>query len=347
MELFNVHPDFIPPVIPGTLKATLGGGIANDVHGKNNDQEGSLGHHIEWIELQLANRTIYCSRVQNQDLFLATIGGLGLTGVIKRLALILKKSTRFVECASKPFTTWHELLQSMQKEAQDYDYQAAWLDLLNVNASQRSVLTLANHCQPISDINSTRRLHITIPRLPLRVINSFVMKQFNRIYFNTTQSQKNIKPLNDFNNPLDKLNHWNRLYGKKGLVQFQAVFDVLHGEETLKRLVSLIHSSQATPTLAVLKYFSQAGEGLLSFVKPGFTIAIDFICNQNAVNAIQLMNQMITRLGGQIYLGKDLFLTQEQFKQQYPNQGNFCEILTKYYCASESDLSRRLGIVRL
>src|SRR3990167_4976315 len=120
-DLFEVHPDFIPPVIPGTLKATLGGGIANDVHGKNNSRAGTLGHHIAWVELLLGNRVIHCSRTENQPLFLATLGGLGLTGIIKRLAINLKKASQSVQVSKQRIMTWKQLLQRMQEEHQDHD----------------------------------------------------------------------------------------------------------------------------------------------------------------------------------------------------------------------------------
>ena len=106
----------------------------------------------------------------------------------------------------------------------------------------------------------------------------------------------------------------------------------------------MINSSGATPTLAVLKYFAQKGAGLLSFVEPGFTVAIDFIHNQNAVKAIQIMNEKITAVGGKVYLGQDLFLTPKQFKTQYSNHSLFNDTLNQYQCYFQSDLSHRLNI---
>lgn len=339
-ELFTVHPDFIPPVIPGTLKATLGGGIANDVHGKNNCRAGTLGHHIEWLDLQLGNRVIHCNRTENHDLFSATIGGLGLTGIIKRLAINLKKASQTVQIAKHRFISWGQLLQKMHEDHQHYDYQVAWLDLLN--ETQRAVLSQANHCNTSQIITPAKPL--TLPKLPIRLINKFSMKQFNRIYFHATPKTAQILSLSQFNNPLDRINHWNRLYGKQGLVQFQTVFRISAAEETLQQLLNIIHENKATPTLAVLKYFTQQGAGLLSFVEPGVTVAIDFVHNENAAKTIKMMNEKITAIGGKIYLGKDLFLTPKQFKKQYTNHALFNEILTKYQCSFQSDLSHRLKI---
>ena len=340
-ELFTVHPEFIPPVIPGTLKATLGGGIANDIHGKNNAHAGTLGHHIEWLELQVGNRHIYCSRTENQALFSATLGGLGLTGVIKRLAITLKNASHCVEVSTKRMDSWSTLLQQLQQDASQYEYQVAWLDLLN--PFPRAILSQANHCNTTKHSpKSTRSLKI--PKLPCRLINRFSMTQFNRLYYRLAKDGTQVEALTHFNNPLDKINHWNRLYGKQGLLQFQAVFNVPKASETLAHLIKIIQSTQATPTLAVLKHFAQSGTGLLSFVKPGYTLAIDFINNPSAVKAIQQLNEIITNLGEKVYLGKDLFLTPEQFKKQYPNEGHFNRILAEYQCGFESDQSRRLGL---
>lgn len=340
-ELFEVHPDFIPSVIPGTLKATLGGGIANDVHGKNNSQAGTLGHHIEWIELQLGKQLIHCSRITNQDLFSATLGGLGLTGIIKRLAITLKKASQAVQVSKHQIMTWEQLLQKMSEEHQHHDYQVAWLDLLN--QSQRSVLSQANHCDSHRTITTPKPL--TLPKLPIRLISRLSMKQFNRIYFYAAQqTSPQLVSLGQFNNPLDRINHWSRLYGKQGLVQFQAVFASANADRTLHELLKIMNANGATPTLAVLKYFAQKGAGLLSFVEPGFTLAIDFIHNEKAVKAIEMLNEKITSIKGKIYLGKDLFLTPKQFKKQYSNHALFNDILSNYPCSFQSDLSRRLHI---
>ena len=339
-ELFSVHPDFTPPVIPGTLKATLGGGIANDIHGKNNHQAGTLGHHLKWLELQLGNQVIHCSRNENPDLFSASIGGLGLTGVIKRLAITLKKASSTLQVEKHRLMTWNALLAKMRAENQQYEYQVAWLDLLN--ESEHAMLSQANHCLSANAMPPPKAL--TLPPLPIRLINSFSIRHFNRFYFQITKTKKQIVSLQEFNNPLDRINHWNRLYGKPGLLQFQAVFEDSRAHETLHELRSLIHTSRAIPTLAVLKYFTQPGAGLLSFVQPGFTVAIDFIHTHSAIKAIQRMNEAITIRGGKVYLGKDLFLTPQQFKKQYAEQVLFKKILNNYHCAIESNLSRRLNL---
>ncbi len=342
-DLFFIDPHFIPPVLPGTLYATLAGGVANDVHGKNNPHAGSLGHHIEWIELQLGDQSLRCSHLENKALFKATIAGLGLTGIIKRIAIRLCKASRLVTKITEKFTCFPSLLQRMQHEGIQYDYQVAWLDLLN---KPRALLSLGTHVAPARNeqLNIPHKRLYTVPKLPIRIINHHIMTQFNRIYYQQAKTDMQRLPLWQFNNPLDKVNHWNRLYGKNGLLQFQAVFDVANAHATLEALLTIIQSHQATPTLAVLKYFTKTGAGLLSFTEPGFTVSIDFIHNQHARRAIIAMNQLISTLPGKIYLAKDLLLNREQFTAMYPQHDEFCDILAKHNSPMTSDLGKRLGI---
>ncbi|BCA95876.1 L-gulonolactone oxidase [Legionella antarctica] len=339
-DLFLLDPEFIPPVLPGTVHATVAGGLAHDVHGKNNSLEGSLGHHISWFELLLNDKTIRCSREQHPDLFHATIAGLGLTGIITRVAIRLKKASRFVQVENTVWDSINSLTDQMSTNSTHYDYQVAWLDLLH--SSPRALLSTANHCPPIP--YKEKKSH-TVPRLPFGLIRSWNMKLFNSFYISSKKAREQIS-LEEFNNPLDKIGRWNRLYGPNGLIQFQAVFDKDNVLDTLEHLLKLIHHHRATPSLAVLKLFGQSGEGLLSFCKPGFTLAIDFIHNEQAKKAIKAMNQWITEINGRIYLAKDLLLIPEQYQKMYINHTRFSQILSDNQCRMQSDLAKRLGIKR-
>jgi decaprenylphospho-beta-D-ribofuranose 2-oxidase len=339
-DLFLLDSEFIPPVIPGTVHATVAGGIAHDVHGKNNPREGSFGHHIAWLELIINEKTIRCSPEQHSDLFHATIAGLGLTGIITRVAIRLKKTSRFVQVENAVVDSIKALTEQMSANNVTHDYQVAWLDLLN--PTPRALLSLANHCPAIP--YKERKSH-TVPKLPFGLIQAWNMKLFNKFFINSKKTNEQLS-LQEFNNPLDKISRWNRLYGPKGLIQFQAVFDQDHAIDTLERLMKLIRHHKATPTLAVLKLFGQSGEGLLSFCKPGFTLAVDFIHNTQAKQAITAMNQLITELDGRIYLAKDLLLNEEQYQKMYKNNAQFSQILASYQCTMQSDLAKRLGIIQ-
>ncbi len=340
-DLFLIDPNFIPAVLPGTLHATLAGGVANDIHGKNNPCSGTLGRHIEWLELQIHEQSYHCSPAENPELFYATLAGLGLTGIIKRIAIRLHKASRFVNKQTEKFTSFPELLDYMEDEGLQYDYQVAWLDLLN---KPRALLSLGKHVSKTHPKQTSQfpSHRYSMPKLPVRLVSNMAMKQFNRLYYNKANTVVQTVPLWKFNNPLDAINHWNRCYGKNGLLQFQAVFDAENANATLESLIAIIKSHQATPTLAVLKYFTQPGTGLLSFVQPGFTLAIDFIHTPQARLAIVAMNQLIANTRGKIYLAKDLLLNQDQFTLMYPEHEKFSAILAQYNSPMSSDLSKRL-----
>ncbi|WP_028388421.1 FAD-binding oxidoreductase [Legionella fairfieldensis] len=337
-DLFSVSSTHLPPVVPGTLHATVAGGIANDVHGKNNHGMGSFGQHVQWIDLQLGEQTLRCSPKENSALFHATIGGLGLTGIIKRAAIQMHKATHFVKVNIKKYFELEHLFHSMQNEGCGYDYQVAWLDLLNKPCA---LLSVAKHCDPLA---VKPKISLTLPDIPLPLVRPWSMRQFNRYYFKKSHPHNQSLPFAQFNNPLDAIKHWNRLYGKRGFLQFQALFatDLIH--TAIEQFLSIIHHHRATPTLAVLKYFTEPGSGLLSFVQPGFTLAVDFINNQNSRRAISAMNEWVTQKKGRTYLGKDLLLTKAQFTQQYDQHEQFTQILKQYKSPMRSDLSNRLGL---
>nr|WP_241480535.1 FAD-binding oxidoreductase [Legionella norrlandica] len=340
-DLFLLHDEFIPPVLPGTVFATVAGGIANDVHGKNNPIAGSFGHHITWFELLVGDKLVHCSRKENSDLFYATIAGLGLTGIIIRVAIRLKKASRFLQVANKQFNSISTLIENMVSYGLQQDYQAAWVDLLHPNA--RGILSTATYCASPNFPNKELRTY-SLPKLPFNLIHKWNMKLFNQYFYSRKQTNK-IQTLIEYNNPLDKILHWNRLYGPKGLIQFQAVFDQNNALQIINQLIHRIRNCNATPTLAVLKLFTKPGEGLLSFCQPGFTLAIDFINNSQAQKAIKSMNQFILENNGYIYLAKDLLLTPEQYRSMYKNHLKFAQVLTKYQCVMHSDLALRLGII--
>lgn len=340
-DLLLIHRDFIPPVLPGTLQATLGGGIAHDIHGKNNPHQGNLGDHIAWLDLQVGASSLRCSKEEHPDLFFATIAGLGLTGIIKRVAIRLKKASRTVTTHTQQFTQWGPLLDSMQQEGVTADYQAAWINLLS--PEMQALLSFATHIQ-----DNAHHLPIqprfSMPPVPIRLITAAGMRCFNRAYFHFKSTAPKTEALWAYNNPLDALPHWQYLYGKQGVLQFQAVFNAAIALQTIQTLIALIRTHQATPTLAVLKYFTKAGLGLLSFTEPGFTFAIDFIHNRKSRLAIAAMNQYIATLPGKIYLAKDLLLTPKQFRTMYPNYESFHTVVSRYHSPMQSDLSKRLDL---
>lgn len=348
-DLLLLSPEFIPPVLPGTLHATLAGGLAHDVHGKNNHREHSFGHHVLWCTLLIQGESIHCSREEHADLFYATIGGLGLTGIITRLAIRLKKASHAVTVKKHAISSLPSLLEQMSTEGLDYDYQVAWIDLLH--KTPRGILSLANHC-PITAASSPdfctkgalKLSKYSIPKIPFSVIQKWGVKLFNHCFFHQNNTQETCA-LEAFNNPLDKIKHWNYLYGSKGLIQFQAVFNEKDSLAIIEHLIALIQRYKAVPILAVLKLFTYKGEGLLSFCKPGFTLAIDFKNNAHSIQAIKAMNAYISEVQGRVYLAKDLLLSSEQYQKMNEQHTRFSQTLVENQCNMKSDLAIRLGVV--
>lgn len=338
-DLFILHPSFIPPVVPGTIHATIASCIAHDVHGKNNPQEGSFGHHILWFELIANNKLHYCSQNENSDLFFATIGGFGLTGIITRVALQMKQASRVVSIEHKPFESIKALTETMSTYGLNYDYQVAWIDL--TNPIPRSIHSMAQHSA--GTLKQKVEKH-SMPKLPCRLIYKWNVSLFNKLYFSYKKPKEELS-FTQFNNPLDSISNWNRLYGPKGLIQFQAMFDQDQASETIEHLIEIIRKNKALATLSVLKFFTQPGKGLLSFCKPGFTLAIDFVFNNQAKMAISQMNQYITEQHGRVYLAKDLLLNPEQFRSMYTKHGVFDQVLKLHQCNMHSDLAQRIGIL--
>lgn len=337
-ELLHLHPEFLPPVVPGTLHATLAGGLANDIHGKNNHQAKSLGHHIEWLELLIKDQIIHCSKKEHSELFHATIGGLGLTGIITRLALRLQRTSKCVQVENEPFYSLEPLLDTMQQKGLTYTYQVAWLDLLNT--TPRAILSLANHC-PTTTL--TEESPHALPKRSLNLIKKWNIKLFNQYYFHHKKPSEYLS-FSEFNNPLDKLKNWNYLYGKQGMLQFQTVVPADQALDIIEQLIKIINHNKAVPTLAVLKLFTHSGAGWLSFPMPGFTLAIDFINNKQAHNAIKSMNQLTVNKQSRVYLAKDLLLTPEQYQLMYKHHAQFSQLLNDYQSPMHSDLALRLGI---
>jgi FAD/FMN-containing dehydrogenase len=343
-NLLELDNKIIPPVIPGTLHATLAGGVANDIHGKNQTKQGCFGHHINWLELALPNGCITVSPTSNSDLFYATIGGLGLTGYIRKINLNLQKNTHTIKVRKQYFVNINQGIRKLTAQVESNDYSAAWFDLYR---NGRGVLFQGTHTLGASNPPSKHTL--TFPfTFPFSCINKLTMKHFNNLYYRATMKKptRDKQTLITFNNPLDNVKNWNRLYGKKGLFQFQCVIPTEHATDFSKILLDVIQKFSASPSLAVMKSFGQTGLGLLSFAKPGITFAIDFPSTTNNRNCIEYLNQLLLDFDGRVYLAKDQLLNTEQFQKMYPNYLQFIEILNKYeiYASCQSQLSRRLGI---
>lgn len=329
------------PVTPGTKFITVGGAVASDVHGKNHHVDGSFSGHIIEMDVITGNQdTITCSAKKEPDLFWATCGGMGLTGIITRVKFGLKKiDTAYIRQKQIKAKNLEDLIRLFE-EYKDYTYSMAWIDCLQKGDSfGRGILIVGEHATP-GELNEQQRkapLHLTAKRklsmpfnLPSFTLNTLTVKAFNWLYYlkNTKREINNVIPYEPFFYPLDAILHWNRGYGKAGFVQYQFVLP-LEKKEGLVAILKKISDAGLGSFLAVLKVFGKQ-DSLISFPMEGYTLALDFPVRKGLFEFLDQLDEIVLQYGGRLYLSKDARMKQEVFWQSYPNAQKFAEIIKKY-----------------
>jgi len=329
------------PVTPGTKFITVGGAVASDVHGKNHHVDGAFSAHVMEMDVVLSSgEAITCSANKNSDLFWATCGGMGLTGVITRVKFDLKKiETSFIKQKQVKAKNLEEVIRLFD-EYKHYTYSVAWIDCLKKGSSfGRSILILGEHAK-VEDLNEKRKQdplqlpkkkQITFPfNLPAFVLNKFTVKAFNFLYYskNTRREINNVVSYEPFFYPLDAILHWNRGYGKPGFVQYQFVLP-LESKKGLVEILKRISDAGLGSFLAVLKVFGKQDD-LISFPTEGYTLALDFPVRKGLFSFLDELDKLVLDYGGRIYLSKDARMKPEVFWTSYPNATKFMEIVKKY-----------------
>ena len=324
--LADIIETFLPrgwfvPVTPGTKFVTLGGMIAADVHGKNHHKSGSFGDHVESLELVLADgRVLRCSGEENRELFAATRGGMGLTGVIRSAVFRLIR----VESAHvrQEVVRTRNLAETMQafEALRDWTYSAAWIDCLARGRNLgRSVLFCGEHARagelpaglrsnPFAFAKRhARRMPADFPGFAL---NAWTVKAFNRVYYTANRPGERIVDYDRFFYPLDAILEWNRLYGRQGLLQYQCVLPKDAAAVGLTAMLEAVAAAGTGSFLSVLKLLGP-GRGMLSFPMEGYTLALDFPANPRALDLLSRLDAIVTAHGGRIYLAKDARMSPE------------------------------------
>lgn len=341
---------FMAPVTPGTAFATLGGGVANDVHGKNQESAGSLGDHINWLDVLTASGEIVrASRQQNADLFHATVGGIGLTGIITALSLTMARvpgNTAMVE--SRRLANLESLLAALAERRPGQPYTVAWVDALATGRNLgRAILETAAPADGFVPEKPTR--HKTMPvDLPGFALSKFGVQAFNAIYWRCVPASGLAARVHwrKFLYPLDSILQWNRIYGRQGFHQFQCIVPHAEGPQAIRKLLEAFGRAGRGSFLAVLKAMDRSGIGNLSFAMPGLTLAVD-IPNRPGVEALlQTLEHITVEAGGRVYLAKDSSLTPATFPAMYPDLPRFREVLGRWDPNGrfDNDLARRLRI---
>ena len=344
---FSVPHGWFLPVTPGTKFVTIGGAIANDVHGKNHNTVGTFGCHVRELELLRSDGSrTRCSRDNNPDLFCSTVAGLGLTGFITQAELqLIPVTNAFIQEESIQCDNLDDMMALFQESDGKYQYTVSWIDCL-ASGSQlgRGIFTRGNHCTDthLPKLHTPRKT-LAVPFVfPPNCLNSLSVNAFNQLYFRKLDLLKahgtrkaTRMDYDRFFYPLDAIHNWNRLYGPNGFIQYQCVLvdNALDGMKELLRIIA--RSGQPSP-LNVLKDFGDIpSPGLLSFPRKGLTLALDF--PNRGEKTLRLCNELdavVQQCKGALYPAKDSRMSPAMFTASFPQLDTFRQHIDPQFSSS-------------
>lgn len=341
---------WFPGVTPGTRFISVGGAVACDIHGKNHHKVGCFCQGVLSLDLMLPNgEVVRCSREEKSDLFHATCGGMGLTGVILAVTLQLQRvrsgaiRETVIRCRNL-----EEILARFDMHGGS-TYSVAWIDCLaGEDNLGRSVLMLGEHARDGSLQNERARAFSVPFDLPAFLLNRHSVSAFNHFYYHAQPDfvENRLTTIDAFFYPLDKVGHWNRIYGSRGFLQYQLVLPKEAGPEGLRAVLQRTRTSGAGSFLGVLKLFGPQNANLLSFPMEGYTLALDFKVRDDIFPILDELDRIVVHHGGRLYLAKDPRMPREVFRKGYPRWEEFVELRERYGMNRkfQSLQSRRLGI---
>lgn len=354
VQLRDIIETFLPrgwflPVTPGTSFVTVGGAIASDVHGKNHHLVGTFCQHLCEIELMLGNgQVVTASPADHSELFHATCGGMGLTGIILSARIqLVRVYSGLIRQKSLKAKNLDELFEKFEVNSGS-TYSVAWVDCLATDAELgRSVLLLGEHAQN-GEMTAAIEQRFSVPiDAPSFLLNRWSVRAFNSLYYSKYSHEvESVIGLYDYFYPLDKIGSWNRLYGSMGFVQYQFAIPKDGGLENMRHILTRISDSGEGSFLAVIKLFGSQNSNLMSFPFSGYTLALDFKVNVKTFALLTSLDDMISEMGGRIYLTKDARMASDKFKRMYPRWEEFETMREKYGAVGKlsSAQSVRLGL---
>lgn len=336
------------PVTPGTSFVTIGGAIANDVHGKNHHKAGAFGNFVDRLCLLRSDGSrLICSEDSNPALFRATIGGLGLTGLIEWAEFRLTPiCNAYVDVETIRFGDLSEFIALSRENEAGFDYLVAWIDgTASGRSLGRGLFLCGNHNSDPGrgshDSGSASRISLPVD-LPSFVLNPLTVRAFNELYYRKQirRESRAVAHFRPFFYPLDAIGNWNRLYGSRGLLQWQCLVPLDAGIEVLREILSQISGSGIASFLGVMKTMgSVPSRGPIAFSGRGVTLALDFQMKDNALVLLRKLSDIVAEAGGRIYAAKDACMTPEHFQTFYPR---WRELETARDPAFSSNLWRRV-----
>ncbi len=337
-------------VTPGTKLITVGGAIASDVHGKNHHVEGCFSESVKSFRIMLANgEVVTCSREKTPELWRATCGGMGLTGIILEATLSLKKiNSQYIEQTTIKTKNLRETFEAFESYAH-MPYSVAWIDCLAADSERGRCLLMAGDFKDDGDLDYHHKTQKSIPfNFPDFALNNWSVKAFNRLYYSKVKERVSyqIVDIDTFFYPLDAIGHWNRIYGKQGFTQYQFILPKETSYEGLDEILAAIAESGKGSFLAVLKLYGKENANYLSFPMEGYSLALDFKIEKGLFKLLDRLDTIVVKYGGRIYLTKDVRVSKEVFEQGYPQ----IEMFRKYRKEQGMDRkfqslqSKRVGI---
>jgi FAD/FMN-containing dehydrogenase len=332
------------PVTPGTQMITVGGAIANDVHGKNHHRLGSFGDHVRRITLMRTDGgTVYCGPQERSNWFAATVGGLGLTGVMVQAEIQLRRvAGPWLETETVPYANLDEFFELADESEAGWEHTVSWIDCIS-GGGGRGLFMRGNPTDAVQ-VPEPHDREFTMPFVPpVSLVNRLSLRLFNIAYHNLKKRQtgRAITHYEQFFYPLDNLLEWNRIYGPKGFFQYQSVVPRNVGQYAVQAMLKEISRSGDGSFLAVLKTFgNRQSVGMLSFPQPGVTLALDFPNHgQRTHKLFARLDAIVHEAGGRIYPAKDARMPRDLFAAGYPRLDEFLKYRD---LGISSGLSRRL-----
>lgn len=348
---------WFPAVTPGTKFVTMGGALASNIHGKNHHKDGSFVDFVQSFKLLGAgNEILNCSRTENPELFWASAGGMGLTGIISELEIKLKAvESSFVNVKKIPCPDLSATFEQIEKNENSYDYSVSWIDCLASGKNLgRSILILGNHARKAElegrdqyKLQEKKALKIGF-EMPAWLLNRYSIGSFNNLYYQvsaTGAGDEKLSLYESFFYPLDFLHEWNKLYGRRGFIQYQCVLPLESSKQGMQEILDLSARRGRSSFLAVLKKFGK-DHGGLSFPMPGYTLTMDIPVKDGLLQFSQELDQIVIRHGGRVYLAKDACLAPDAFRLMYPDFESWLKVKREFdpRHVFASSLSERLEI---
>jgi FAD/FMN-containing dehydrogenase len=325
------------PVTPGTWYVTLGGMVASDVHGKNHHSSGCFGEYVRSLRIQLASGDIVdCSMEQHADLFLATIGGMGLTGHILEVEVEMQRvASPWIYQETFRIKDMDHMFQALHDVGQQFPMTVAWMDCFKTGSGAgRGHLNAGRWATPEEAPAHAPKpfRRFTVPDIfPSWTLNNLTGRLgYSFLYHFTAKDGKGVVHPETFFTPLDKVLRWNRGYGSAGLTQYQCVIPFEAGAPAAKELLALLRKLGVGVYLAVVKDCGAEGRGMLSFPRPGLTLALDLKVGAQTPKVVGLLNERVIEYGGRVYLTKDRFSTAEHFRAMEPRLDAFLEVRRRW-----------------